>query len=159
MMPHFSQEKSRQAFVTFPMLHCARVTIMLFLTVNTAATPRSNFGQMKDDIERLNRWCWQHNKALNLERGLVLHHNLSRGTTAQQPRRSSSSRSMAYHQLSRSFRLSFLAIPCIQYLATPPICITIFYKKLVYFQISKMIKKFSNVCKTHFVHYQQRYAH
>ena len=55
---------------------------MLFLTVNTAATPRSNFGQMKDDIERLNRWCWQHNKALNLERGLVLHHNLSRGTTA-----------------------------------------------------------------------------
>ena len=103
---------------------------MLFLTVNTAATPRSNFGQMKDDIERLNRWCWQHNKALNLERGLVLHHNLSRGTTAQQPRRSSSSRSMAYHQLSRSFRLSFLAIPCIQYLATPPICITMFNRSL-----------------------------
>ena len=141
------------------------IALMLFLTVNTvaASTGRrlgtSNFGQMKDDIERVNRWCWQHNKALNLERGLVLHHNLSRGTTAQQPRRSSSSRSMAYHQLSRSFRLSFLAIPCIQYLATPPICITIFYKKLVYFQISKMIKKFSNFCKTHFVHYQQRYAH
>ena len=80
---------------------------MLFLTVNTAATPRSNFGQMKDDIERLNRWCWQHNKALNLERGLVLHHNLSRGYPTAQARRSSSSRSMAYHQLSRSFRLSF----------------------------------------------------
>ena len=117
---------------------------MLFLTVNTAATPRSNFGQMKDDIERLNRWCWQHNKALNLERGLVLHHNLSRGTTAQQPRRSSSSRSMAYHQLSRSFRLSFLAIPCIQYLATPPICITIFHKKLCispYFKVDKEVLK------------------
>ena len=152
MMPHFSQEKKSTSVCNFPLLHCARVIIMLFLTVNTAATPRSNFGQMKDDIERLNRWCWQHNKALNLERGLVLHHNLSRGTTAtQQPRRSSSSRSMAYHQLSRSFRLSFLAIPCIQYLATPPICITVFQKKFVNLQISKLIKKSSNVCRTHFI--------
>ena len=82
MMQHFFLGKKSTSVCNFPLLHCARVTIMLFLTVNTAATPRSNFGQMKDDIERLNRWCWQHNKALNLERGLVLHHNLSRGTTA-----------------------------------------------------------------------------
>ena len=83
MMPHFFKKKNSTSICNFQLPQCATVTIMLFLTVTTAAaTPRSNFGQMKDDIERLNRWCWQHNKALNLERGLVLHHNLSRGTTA-----------------------------------------------------------------------------